>query len=155
MFFLSAGGNVSSHSLIMKQLAPNCLSHRGHRPWLIDGQCPSFCLYQAGSLVRLPRFSLRSAPPHWSLTGFLPGSEWRSHRIVRDYRVSGAERLELHHPYRVRAWLGENRESIKEHLSARNWGLFSLLSMVFFHTITLCFKGEARGKGVFPRPPCG
>lgn len=72
---------------------------------------------------------------------FFPGSDRRTRRITRDYRIAGAEEIELHHLYRAMAWLGKERERVEEALFAKNRNLFSSLSMVFFDTTTLYFEG--------------
>jgi len=73
---------------------------------------------------------------------FFPGSDRRAHRITRDYRVSGAEDIELHHLYRAMAWLGSEREKVEEELFDRNRDLFTNLSVVFFDTTSIYFEGE-------------
>jgi len=73
---------------------------------------------------------------------FFPGSDRRAARITRDYHVSGAEGIELHHLYRAMAWLGENREKIEERLFDRNRDLFTSLSVVFFDTTSIYFEGQ-------------
>lgn len=73
---------------------------------------------------------------------FFPGSDRGADRVGRDYRVSGADGLSLHHLYRAMAWLGENREGVEEELFFRKRDLFSSLSMVFFDTTSLYFEGR-------------
>lgn len=72
---------------------------------------------------------------------FFPGSDRRAKRLKRDYKVTGAEGIELYHLYRAMAWLGEEKEQIEEQLFATNRNLFSSLSVVFFDTTTLYFEG--------------
>ncbi len=73
---------------------------------------------------------------------FFPGSDRFSDRQARDFRISGAEDLSLHHLYRAMAWLGKNREGLEEELFFRNRDLFSSLSVVFFDTTSLYFEGR-------------
>jgi len=80
---------------------------------------------------------------------FFPGSDRLADRQARDWRISGADGLSLHHLYRAMAWLGENREGLEEELFFRNRDLFSSLSVVFFDTTSLYFEGaggESLGK---------
>lgn len=80
------------------------------------------------------------------------GLDWRE-----DYRIDGAEGLDLHHAYRAMAWLGEPLEEpatdgalgprsikdrIEEELFARDRDLFSGLQLVFFDTTSIYFEGE-------------
>lgn len=82
------------------------------------------------------------------------GVAWR-----QDYRIDGAEGLELHHAYRAMAWLGEElpadaqfgktpfaprttKDLIEEMLFARRRDLFTGLDLVFFDTTSLYFEGE-------------
>jgi hypothetical protein len=73
---------------------------------------------------------------------FFPGSDRTSDRQARDFRISGAEGLSLHHLYRAMAWLGEERERLEEELFFANRDLFSSLSVVFFDTTSLYFEGR-------------
>jgi transposase len=73
---------------------------------------------------------------------FFPGSDRRTIARARDYRISGAGDLSLHHLYRAMSWLGDNRERIEEELFFRNRDLFSQLQVVFFDTTTLYFEGS-------------
>src|SRR6201994_2992277 len=79
--------------------------------------------------------------------------QWRD-----DYRVDGADDLQLHHLYRAMAWLGEELPGIdqgdrtpvarcvkargEERLFARRRSLFSDLSVVFMDTTSIYFEGE-------------
>lgn len=89
---------------------------------------------------------------------FFPGSDRKAKRITRDYRVSGAEDIELHHLYRAMAWLGENRQGIEEEIFDRGRDLFTSLSVVFFDTTSIYFEGSggeelgARGYSKDRRP---
>jgi len=62
---------------------------------------------------------------------FFPGSDRRAIARARDFRISGAEELSLHHLWRAMSWLGEAREAIEDKLFARKRNLFSSLSVVF------------------------
>lgn len=73
---------------------------------------------------------------------FFPGSDRFCDRCARDFRITGAEGLSLHHLYRAMAWLGENREGLEEELFFKNRDLFSSLSLVFFDTTSLYFEGR-------------
>jgi hypothetical protein len=80
-------------------------------------------------------------------------AHWRD-----DYRVAGADRLQLHHLYRAMAWLGEElpatgqanrtlaprcvKDLVEEHLFDRRRVLFTDLSVVFMNTTSLYFEGE-------------
>jgi hypothetical protein len=80
-------------------------------------------------------------------------AHWRD-----DYRVAGADRLQLHHLYRAMAWLGEElpatgqanrtlaprcvKDLVEEHLFDRRRDLFTDLSVVFMDTTSLYFEGE-------------
>ena len=87
------------------------------------------------------------------------GSDRSAQRWKGDYRIAGAEELELHQLYRAMAWLGEQlpREPEQEHLNlvprctkdvieeqlfAHRRDLFSDLEIVFFDTTSLYFEGE-------------
>ena len=79
--------------------------------------------------------------------------QWRD-----DYRVDGADGLQLHHLYRAMAWLGEElpeidqgdrtlvarcvKDLVEERLFARRRSLFSDLSVVFMDTTSIYFEGE-------------
>jgi arginine repressor len=87
------------------------------------------------------------------------GSDRSAQRWKEDYRIAGADELELHQLYRAMAWLGEQlpREPEQEHLNlvprctkdvieeqlfAYRRDLFSDLEIVFFDTTSLYFEGE-------------
>jgi Transposase DDE domain len=87
------------------------------------------------------------------------GSDRAGQRWKEDYRIDGADDLELHHMYRAMAWLGEEvpaaqqqerlalvprctKDVIEERLFARRSDLFSELDIVFFDTTSLYFEGE-------------
>jgi Transposase DDE domain len=87
------------------------------------------------------------------------GSDRAGQRWKEDYRIDGADDLELHHLYRAMAWLGEElpaaqqqerlalvprctKDVIEERLFARRSDLFSELDIVFFDTTSLYFEGE-------------
>jgi hypothetical protein len=80
--------------------------------------------------------------------------KWRA-----DYRINGAEELDLQHLYRAMAWLGEElgvgqqvdatpfsprctKDLIEEALFARRRDLFTGLSLAFFDTTSLYFEGD-------------
>jgi hypothetical protein len=86
------------------------------------------------------------------------GSDLAADRWREDYRIAGAEALELHHLYRAMAWLGEElpepeqddrtpfaprctKDLIEERLFAHRRDLFSRLDLVFMDTTTLYFEG--------------
>jgi len=103
---------------------------------LLDGRKYAFSVERAIYLATLSRL-------------FFPGSDRKAKRIARDYRVSGAGEIELHHLYRAMAWLGSERERVEEELFLSNRDLFSSLSVVFFDTTSLYFEGrggESLGK---------
>jgi hypothetical protein len=80
-------------------------------------------------------------------------AHWRE-----DYRIAGANRLQLHHLYRAMAWLGEElpaaeqadrtlaprcvKDLVEERLFDRRRDLFTDLSVVFMDTTSLYFEGE-------------
>jgi Transposase DDE domain len=87
-----------------------------------------------------------------------PGSDRAAERWKADYRIPGAEDLQLHQLYRAMAWLGEplpkaqqtratpfaprtTKDLIEEALFARRRDLFSTLDLVFFDTTSLYFHG--------------
>jgi len=86
------------------------------------------------------------------------GSDLAADRWRADYRIAGAEALELHHLYRALAWLGEalpaaqqdgrtpfaprcTKDLIEERLFAQRRDLFSRLDLVFMDTTSLYFEG--------------
>ena len=89
---------------------------------------------------------------------FSGGSDRAADRWREDYRIEGAEGLELHHLYRAMAWLGEElaedqqdgatpfaprclKDVMEEELFARRRDLFSTLDLVFMDTTSLYFEG--------------
>jgi hypothetical protein len=93
---------------------------------------------------------------------FAPGSDRAAERWKEDYRIEGAQVLELHHLYRAMAWLGTPEEEgapglgcephgqlprcvkdrIEEALFDRGRDLFSEVGLVFFDTTSIYFEGE-------------
>jgi hypothetical protein len=89
---------------------------------------------------------------------FSGGSDRAADRWREDYRIDGAEELDLHHLYRAMAWLGEElagdqqdgatpfaprcqKDVLEEELFARRRDLFSRLDLVFMDTTSLYFEG--------------
>ena len=104
-----------------------------------------------------------------------PGSDRAAEKWKRDFRIEGAEDIELHQLYRAMGWLGEptglpssratpglgariTKDRIEELLFARRRDLFSSLSVLFFDTTSIYFEGEGgeslgeRGKSKDNRP---
>jgi len=96
------------------------------------------------------------------------GSDLAADRWREDYRIAGAEALELHHLYRAMAWLGEElpaqeqddrtpfaprctKDLVEERLFGHRRDLFSRLDLVFMDTTSLYFEGA--GGQTPPRPP--
>lgn len=89
-----------------------------------------------------------------------PGSDRAAEKWKQDYRIEGAEGIELHQLYRAMGWLGEEvgtgsfrsktawmgtrttKDRIEELLFARRRDLFSSLSVLFFDTTSIYFEGE-------------
>ena len=86
------------------------------------------------------------------------GSDLAADRWREDYRIAGAEALELHHLYRAMAWLGEElpaqeqddrtpfaprctKDLVEERLFGHRRDLFSRLDLVFMDTTSLYFEG--------------
>ena len=86
------------------------------------------------------------------------GSDLAADRWREDYRIAGAEALELHHLYRAMVWLGEElpeqeqgartpfaprctKDLVEERLFAHRRDLFSRLDLVFLDTTSLYFEG--------------
>ena len=86
------------------------------------------------------------------------GSDLAADRWREDYRIAGAEALELHHLYRAMAWLGEElpereqdartpfaprctKDLVEERRFAHRRDLFSRLDLVFMDTTSLYFEG--------------
>ena len=86
------------------------------------------------------------------------GSDRACEHWREDYRIDGADKLELHHLYRAMSWLGEElpdseqqartlaprciKDLVEEKLFERRRDLFSELSVVFMDTTTLYFEGR-------------
>ena len=82
---------------------------------------------------------------------FNPGSDRAAERWKEDFKVHGAEAIELHQLYRTMGWLGEKgtagagrhtKDRIEELLFDRHWDLFSSLQVLFFDTTSIYFEGE-------------
>ena len=90
---------------------------------------------------------------------FDPGSDRAAEKWKQDFRIEGAEAIELHQLYRAMGWLGEpvglpsshgapelgcrtTKDHIEELLFARRRDLFSTLSVLFFDTTSIYFEGE-------------
>jgi len=88
---------------------------------------------------------------------FVSGSDRAAEKWRADYRIEGAEALQLHHLYRAMAWLGEpladqagaseltprcRKDLVEEGLFARRRDLFAELSVVFMDTTSLSFEGR-------------
>jgi hypothetical protein len=88
-----------------------------------------------------------------------PGSDRAAEKWKQDFRIEGAEDIELHQLYRAMGWLGEpisvgynsatphlgvrtTKDRIEELLFARRRDLFSSLSVLFFDTTSIYFEGE-------------
>jgi len=88
-----------------------------------------------------------------------PGSDRAAEKWKQDFRIPGAESLELHQLYRAMGWLGQptgpmtnhgspelggrtTKDRIEELLFARRRDLFSTLSVLFFDTTSLYFEGQ-------------
>ena len=89
---------------------------------------------------------------------FCGGSDRAADRWREDYRIDGAEGLELHHLYRAMAWLGEElpedeqdaatafaprcvKDVLEEELFACRRDLLTTLDIVFMDTTSLYFEG--------------
>lgn len=94
------------------------------------------------------------------------GSDRAAEKWRRDYRIPGAESLELHQLYRAMAFLGDElpvseqegrtpfsprctKDIIEERLFARRRDLFTDLQLVFFDTTSIYFEGEGGGIGEY------
>jgi hypothetical protein len=87
---------------------------------------------------------------------FASGSDRAAERWREEYRIPGAEELDIQHLYRAMAWLGEpldgdegvagsprcTKDRIEEALFDRDRDLFSGVDMVFFDTTSIYFEGE-------------
>jgi hypothetical protein len=86
------------------------------------------------------------------------GSDLAADRWREDYRIVGAETLDLQHLYRAMAWLGEElpakeqddrtpfaprctKDLVEERLFSHRRDLFSRLDLVFMDTTSLSFEG--------------
>src|SRR5918996_5485792 len=86
------------------------------------------------------------------------GSDLAADCWREDYRIAGAEALELHHLYRAMGWLGEalpepeqddrtpfaprcTKDLVEERLFSHRRDLFSRLDLVFMDTTSLYFEG--------------
>jgi len=87
------------------------------------------------------------------------GSDRAAEQWYPEYRIEGAEGVQLHHLYRAMAWLGEELETeqqagatgfvrrctkdrVEEALFARRQTLFSGLDLMFFDTTSVYFEGQ-------------
>jgi len=94
------------------------------------------------------------------------GSDRAAEKWRRDYRIPGAESLELHQLYRAMAFLGTElpageqegrtpfsprctKDVVEERLFARRRDLFTDLQLVFFDTTSIYFEGEGGGIGEY------
>jgi len=94
----------------------------------------------------------------------MSGSDRAAEKWRRDYRIPGAESLELHQLYRAMAFLGDElpaneqdgrtpfsprctKDLVEERLFARRRDLFTDLQLVFFDTTSIYFEGEGGGIG--------
>ena len=90
---------------------------------------------------------------------FAPGSDRAADKWRTDYQIDGCDALQLHHLYRVMAWLGEElpqdqqqgktpfaprciKDRIEEGLFAHRRDLFTDLQLVFFDTTSISFEGD-------------
>ena len=88
-----------------------------------------------------------------------PGSDRQAERWKEDYRIDGADDLDLQHFYRAMGWLGTplpkeqqdgatpfaprcTKDLIEEDLFARRRNLFTGLDLVFFDTTSIYFEGN-------------
>lgn len=85
---------------------------------------------------------------------FASGSDRAAERWKENYRIAGADTLDLQHLYRAMAWLGEEigqgvlgsprctKDLIEEALFDRERDLFSEVGLVFFDTTSIYFEGQ-------------
>jgi hypothetical protein len=73
---------------------------------------------------------------------FAQGSDRAAEKWKRDYRIEGADGIELHQLYRAMAWLGTNKDSVERALFESTRTLFTSLDLVFFDTTSIYFEGE-------------
>src|SRR5512142_258853 len=88
-----------------------------------------------------------------------PGSDRAADKWRTDYQIEGCDGVQLHHLYRVMAWLGEElpqdqqqgktpfaprciKDRIEEELFAHRRDLFTDLQLVFFDTTSIYFEGD-------------
>lgn len=88
-----------------------------------------------------------------------PGSDRACEKWKKDYKIEGADQLDLHHFYRAMGWLGEalskaeqagaspfsprcTKDLIEEALFQKRRDLFTNLDLVFFDTTSIYFEGE-------------
>lgn len=88
-----------------------------------------------------------------------PGSDRACEKWKKDYKIEGAEDIDLHHFYRAMGWLGSVlppseqlgaspfsprcvKDLVEEELFGRERDLFSGLDLVFFDTTAIYFEGE-------------
>ena len=87
---------------------------------------------------------------------FASGSDRAAERWREQYRIAGAQELDLHHLYRAMAFLGQPlddkepvlgsprcvKDRIEEALFDRRRDLFSEVDLVFFDTTSIYFEGQ-------------
>jgi hypothetical protein len=90
---------------------------------------------------------------------FAPGSDRAADKWRTDYQIEGCDAVQLHHLYRVMAWLGDElpqdqqqgktpfaprciKDRIEEELFAQRRDLFTDLQLVFFDTTSIYFEGN-------------
>lgn len=88
-----------------------------------------------------------------------PGSDRACEKWKKEYKIEGAEDIDLHHFYRAMGWLGSVlpvseqlgaspfsprcvKDLVEEELFGRQRDLFSGLDLVFFDTTAIYFEGE-------------
>jgi hypothetical protein len=82
---------------------------------------------------------------------FVSGSDRAAEKWRDDYRIPGAENIELHQLYRAMGWLGGGQgrspsryavaDRVEEKLFDRGRDLFSQVDLVFFDTTSIYFEG--------------
>ena len=153
MMVLGAVENNAALAVAVRRIGPALVFER---LWTETG-----CRHVIETLARsrAHRFALERAVfltvMHRLMTG---GSDLAAHRWRDDYRIAGADDIELQHLYRAMAWLGEElpaeqqagctpfaprctKDLIEERLFAHRRDLFSQLDLVFFDTTSLYFEG--------------
>ena len=73
---------------------------------------------------------------------FESGSDRACGKWKHDFRVPGAEGLELHHLYRSMRWLGDNHQKVEEGLFQVRRDLFNEFTLAFFDTTSIYFEGQ-------------